>query len=107
MSKKSSTDQSLSDEVPAGYLLGVCMHEKREPRLFKVQEYAKAKNQKTMVAKGKCSKCGYGMSKIVRKPEVDDSVLKSNNNKNTTKSSLKDEEEESILNPIKDHSACE
>jgi hypothetical protein len=76
MSKKSSTEQSLSDEIPAGYLLGVCMHEKREPRLFKVQEYAKAKNQKTLVAKGKCSKCGYGMSKIVKKPEIDDDILK-------------------------------
>jgi uncharacterized protein YgiB involved in biofilm formation len=104
MSKKSSTDQSLSDDVPAGFLLGVCMHEKREPRLFKVQEYAKAKNQKTMVAKGKCSKCGYGMSKIVRKPEVDESVLNASAKSSTknTKSSvladaLKEEEIDEIL----------
>ena len=54
--------------VQVGSLLdGICMHERRAKRQFIVESIGQAHNAKTLIARGACQSCKFGMSKIISK----------------------------------------
>ena len=62
-------EQAAAVEGGGEKLSGICMHEGRAKREFVVTNYTDAKNKKTLVAHGLCTKCGSNMAKIVKKPQ--------------------------------------